>query len=84
MSKFMKRSNLIRDRLIECSNNNEIEQGDELRIIEHLFNKLNLLSIQEAADVAEISYNGMKKRIEDGKEMSIKIGKLTLVSPCHN
>lgn len=80
MTKTKERSELITERFIQCSQNSELDQGDEIRIIEHLFNRLHLLPIADAAKKAGISYNGMKKRVEVGKEMSVKIGSHTLVS----
>ena len=80
MSKQLKRSRLITERLIECSQNGELDQGDELRIVGYLFNRLQLLPIADAAKRAGISYNGMKQRLEQGKEMWLQVGSYKFVS----
>ena len=47
--------------------------------LKQLIKKYNLLSIQASADLRGLTYGGMKKRIESGKENTIKIGHLILV-----
>jgi len=74
------RSERIKKRFIEVSQNNELYTSDEIQIIEYLFKRLNLLTITEAAKRSKVSYNGMKKRVETGKEMNLKVGDITLVS----
>ena len=74
------RSEKIKQRYIECSKNNELLLSDECEILQYLFNKLNFVSLAEAAKKKNISYNGMKKRIKEGKEMNIKVGNLIFVN----
>lgn len=75
------RSGLIADRYIEVVENRELIIADRLRVLEHEFKELNLVPLAEAARRAGISYNGMKKRVSEGREMSIDIGAQTFVSP---
>jgi len=76
----MTRSELIKNRLIECSNNNELELSDEIEILQHLFNKLHMVSVAEAAKRKGVSYNGMKLRIESGREILIHCGNTPFIS----
>ena len=67
-------SEKTRIRFIELSENNELDMGDEMIILEHLVKKFNLISLSEYARINKISPTGAYKRIN--KEPTIKIGKL--------
>lgn len=79
MSKTLKRSELIKNRFKIVSQNGELILRDELEIIQHLFNKLHLVPISEAARRKGISYNAMKSRVKANSEMFITVGDLVLV-----
>lgn len=75
----LERSNNIKERLKECLENGEISYTDEIEIIQHLCNRLNLTTPAQLAKSRGISYNGMKKRIESGKEMTVKLRGQTFI-----
>tara|TARA_S200002703_G_C3800972_1_gene247535 strand:- start:1546 stop:1779 length:234 start_codon:yes stop_codon:yes gene_type:complete len=75
----MKRSVIIKERLKECLSNGEISYTDEVEILQHLCNRLNLTTPAELARQRGLSFNGMKKRIQSGKEMVIELNGIELV-----
>jgi hypothetical protein len=56
----MERSEIIRDRLIECIHNGELNNDDLVQIIEHGFKILNLQTLSDYARNNNKSYNGAK------------------------
>ena len=64
----------IRIRFIELSENGQLFMGYEMIILQHLVNKLNLISLTEYAKLNNISKPAAIKRID--KEPTIKIHKL--------
>ena len=58
----MSRSEKIRERLFECFHNDEIENGDMVKMVERLADILNLKTVTNYAASEGISYNGAKKR----------------------
>lgn len=80
MDKVLKRSKLIADRLIECSNKQEIYLCDEVAIFNHLVTKCNLKTVPNAAKMVGISRQAMNKRVEKGKVMSVIIDGVTFIS----
>ena len=80
MHKKLNRSNLIKERFIECSHNNELLLSDECKILQHLFKKLHFLTISDAAKEKGISYNTVKLKIKKGEIMNIQIGGQIFVS----
>ena len=79
MSKQLKRSELIKDRLFECLQNCELNYSDEIEIVQHIAQRLNLTTKAKAAKEKGISFNGMKLRIKNGKEMTVKLNGAELV-----
>jgi len=71
----------IAKRYLQVVQNGELTMSDRLMVLEHEFKEMNLVPLSEAARSAGISYNGMKKRVNEGREMSITIGSETFVSP---
>ena len=67
------RSTLIRNRFIECLNNGELFSCDELKIIEVLFERAKLMTIQDYANSVNKSYNGVQDMIARDKLSTIKI-----------
>ena len=80
MNKALTRSNLIKERLFEVLDNNEVILHDELDIFERMCKRLNLLPMTKAAEALGISYNGLKMRIEKEQVMTVNINGLTLIS----
>lgn len=74
------RSEKIKQRFIECSDKGELFLSDECEILQHLFNKLHFVPLAEAAKLEGISYNGMKKKAQEGRVMSLKVGRDVFVS----
>ncbi len=68
------RSELIANRYLEVVQNGELILGDRIKVIQSEFNKMNFKPMAEAAKQLGISYNGMKKRISEGREMFIRVG----------
>lgn len=68
----MERSRKIRERLIECSSNGELNYTDELHILNHLITKFNPVSLSQYARQEGISVNGAKSRVKSGKVMFFK------------
>jgi hypothetical protein len=56
------RSAIIKDRLLECIHNNEINNSDLVQIFEHVAIILNVQTITNYAKSEKISYNGALKR----------------------
>lgn len=75
----MHRSQLIKERFIECLENGELTMGDELSIIEHMVNRLNPISQATYAKQQHISEPAAKKRLDSGKEAVIHIAGIRLV-----
>lgn len=76
----MERSTKIRERLIECSNNGELNYTDELHILHHLLDKFKPISLAQYARKERISVNGEKSRIAAGKVMNLQmIGKTFII-----
>jgi hypothetical protein len=67
-------SEQVRIRFIELLENGKLMMGDEMMIMEHLVNKLNLISLSEYAKLNNISKPAAIKRIK--KEPTIKVHKL--------
>lgn len=61
------------DRYISASKKGKFLYSDELKILEYLVKKFNLISQSEYARRENISVPAVKKRIESGQVMSIKI-----------
>lgn len=80
MNKTLKRSKLIKNRLVQVLEANEVMLHDELEIVEHICKRLNLLPMSKAAEALGISYNGLKMRIEKEQVMTVNINGLTLIS----
>jgi hypothetical protein len=76
----MKKSAQIADRLIKLSNDDQLSIGDEFRILEHLVNRFNLISLSEYAKKEGISNVAARKRIDTGKECFIELaGKICIL-----
>ena len=75
----MHRSQLIKERFIQCLENGEISMGDELEIIEHMVNRLNPKTQAEYAKFNNISQPAAKKRLDNGKEATIKLNGIRFV-----
>lgn len=75
----MDRSSKIKERLFECLENGEIMMGDEIEIIQHMVQRLNLSTVSEYARHHGISPNGAKKRVDSNKEASIKLNGQTFI-----
>lgn len=60
--------------------NGEIFMRDNLEVLQSEFNRMNLIPVADAAKKAKLTYNGMKNRVKDGKEMSLVIGSQVFVS----
>jgi len=71
----MENSRKIKDKLILLSNTGKLTMSDEMKILQHLVNKFNLISQAEYAKLNGITSAGAKKRLESGKEPCIFIGK---------
>ena len=57
------RSELIKNRLIECIHNGELENTDLVQIFEHVGKILNLKTLSNYAKDNGITYNGAKVRL---------------------
>jgi hypothetical protein len=75
----MHRSQLIKERFIQCLENSELSMGDELEIIEHMVKRLNPISPASYAKAQGISEPAAKKRLDAGKEAVIHIAGMRLV-----
>ena len=73
------RSEKIRKRLIACCNNGELFMHDELQIFAYFLERYPLKTISEVAKQQGKTYNGIKQRLEAGKEMSISTGGKTFI-----
>jgi hypothetical protein len=71
----MENSRKIKDKLILLSNTGKLTMSDEMKILQHLVNKFNLISQAKYAKLNGITSAGAKKRLESGKEPCIFIGK---------
>ena len=69
----MKHTENTADRYISASKKGKFIYSDELKILEYLVKKFNLISQSEYARKESISVPAVKKRIENGQVMSIKI-----------
>lgn len=64
----------IANRFIELSEKGQLYMGDEIRILQHLVNKMNLISASEYAKLNGISRSGVRHRIK--KEPTVLVGGL--------
>ena len=81
MSKELKRSKLIKERLIECLDNNEVYLHDEIEILQYIAAKrLKLATLAQAHKALGVTYNGLKLRVKSGKEMVVNLNGVQLVS----
>ena len=80
MSNPLKKSELNKNRFLKCCKNGEIFTHDLVEILNHLGKDLNLCSNSEAARIRGISPQGMKKRVDDKKEMIVELNGIKLIS----
>lgn len=59
--------------MIQCVEEGETTYSDTIILTEYLVNKVNLFTQAEYARKIGISRAGIKKRIESGKEATLKI-----------
>lgn len=65
------RSELIKNRLIECIHNGELDNPDLVQIFEHVGKILNLKTLSNYAKDNGITYNGAKIRLAKQKPIII-------------
>lgn len=53
--------------------------GDELRILQYIASKFELMTVSEYARREDISPNGAKDRVKRGKEMSLELKGQTFI-----
>ncbi|NRA48933.1 MAG: hypothetical protein HRU12_07350 [Phaeodactylibacter sp.] len=80
MHKDLKRSELIKNRLLQCCEKGELFTYDLVEILNRLGKDLNLCSNSEAARLRGITPQGMKKRVDDKKEMVVELNGIKLIS----
>lgn len=73
------RSKLIKERLFECLKNGELTYTNEIEIVQYIAQRLNLTTKSKYAKEKNLSYNGLKLRIEKGKEMVIELNGVDLI-----
>ena len=81
MDNVLKRSKLIKERLFEVLQNNELLMCDEIEIVQYIAQeRLKLTTPAQAAKDKGISFNGMKSRIKSGKEAAITLNGIKLIA----
>ncbi len=75
----MDRSTLIKNRFTEVVQNGELMMGDEMAILELILHRLHPIPISDYAKKEGITFNGAKKRIQNGKVAYIEMGSKTFV-----
>ena len=76
----MTKSTLIAQKLIKLSDDGELNIGDEFKILEHLVNRFNLMSLSQYAKREKISNVAARKRIDSGKECFVELaGKICIL-----
>jgi len=75
----MKRSRLIVDRFIECSEKGEIFMSDELHLLNYLINRYQFMSVADYAKSEGITITGANKRLEAGKVQFVNIAGRKLI-----
>ena len=73
------RSELIAKRLKECDKNNELNYKEQVELVQYFAHKLNLTTKSIFAKENNVSYNGLKLRIKEHKEMIIKLNGIELI-----
>ena len=75
----MHRSQLIKERFIQCLEKGELTMGHELEIIEYMVKRLNPVTPAKYARINGISEPAAKKRLDTGKEAVLHIAGFRLV-----
>jgi hypothetical protein len=80
MPETFEKSEKIANRFIEIVNNNDLIFSHELKIIEVLFKKFELVTVQDYAQKTGKSYNGIQDMIKRSKLATIEIsGKIFIL-----
>lgn len=75
----MERSEKLKLRIKEVVQNGELTMRDEIELFQWWCNRLNLTTPAQLAREKGMSFNGMKQRINSGKEMTIELKGLKFV-----
>lgn len=70
----------VANRYLEVVQNSELLIADRIKVIESELKNMNFYPLSEAAKLYGITYNGMKKRIKENREMYISVGDSIFVS----
>jgi len=81
MNKALERSKLIKERLFEVLQNNELMTHDEIEIVQYIAaERLKLTTPAKAAKEKGVSFNGMKLRVKNRKEMVVELNGIKLIA----
>ena len=80
MSKTFKDSEIEKDVIIKQVQNSELMMCHEIEILEALAKKYNFMNLADAAKQSGKSYNGIKKRVNAGKEVVLNLNGNQLIS----
>lgn len=79
MSNELEKSELITNRMIELLDKDKIYLHNEVQLLQHIVNRLNLTTVAQYASQEGISHNGAKNRIKRGKVAGVEMNGITLV-----
>ena len=80
MQNELEYSELVTKRMIELLDKDKIYLHNEVQLLQHIVNRLNLTTVSQYASREGISHNGAKDRIKRGKVASVKMNGLMLIS----
>lgn len=80
MSKTFKDSKIEAEYIIRLVQNSELMMCHEIEILQVLAKKFNIMNLADAAKSSNKTYNGMKKRVDQHKEVTIELNGNQLIS----
>ena len=69
MNNYLEISEIRKQSIINKIENNQLTMSDELDILHQLWSRFNFQTVSESAKIHGKTYNGMRKRIDEGKEI---------------
>lgn len=80
MNKSFKDSAIEKDLIIKLVQNSELMMCHEIEILEVLAKKYNIMNLADAGKASNKTYNGIKKRVKAGKEVSLNLNDYQFIS----
>lgn len=80
MSKTFKDSEIEKEHILRLVQNSELMICHELEILEVLAKKFNIMNLTDAAKFNGKTYNGMKKRVAQSKEVTVNLNGNQMIS----